>query len=119
MIRNSVYFFALLAAFAVAGFWPTYLSRVTSIPELHVHLPGAVVALWVLLLLRQAFLIRSGRRAVHRFVGKISYVLAPLSVVSTLWLVYLRLREASPDIPVDRSYFFYVQVSLLAWFVLA
>lgn len=83
------------------------------------HLRGAVTALWVLLLITQAFLIRSGRRAVHRFVGKISYVLAPLSVVSTLSRVHLRLREASPDVPVDPLYFLYAQVSLLAWFVLA
>jgi hypothetical protein len=119
MIRNSVYFFTLLALFAIAAFWPSYLSRATSIPEVRVHLHGAVMALWVAMLITQAFLIRNGARPTHRLIGKASYVLAPLIVLSTLALAHLRLHEAGDDPPVDLLYFVYVQLAMLSLFVLA
>jgi len=119
MIRNSVYFFTMLALFAIAAFWPSYLSRATSIPEVRVHLHGAVMALWVAMLITQAFLIRNGARPTHRLIGKASYVLAPLIVLSTLALAHLRLHEAGDDPPVDLLYFVYVQLAMLSLFVLA
>jgi len=119
MIRNSVYFFTLLALFAIAAFWPSYLSRATSIPEVRVHLHGAVMALWVAMLITQAFLIRNGARPTHRLIGKASYVLAPLIVLSTLALAHLRMHEAGDDPPVDLLYFVYVQLAMLSLFVLA
>src|SRR5262249_2561499 len=119
MIRNSVYFFTLLALFAIAAFWPSYLSRATSIPEVRVHLHGAVMALWVAMLITQAFLIRNGARPTHRLIGKASYVLAPLIVLSTLALAHLRLHEAGDEPPVDLLYFVYVQLAMLSLFVLA
>jgi len=119
MIRNSVYFFTLLALFAIAAFWPSYLSRATSIPEVRVHLHGAVMALWDAMLITQAFLIRNGARPTHRLIGKASYVLAPLIVLSTLALAHLRLHEAGDDPPVDLLYFVYVQLAMLSLFVLA
>jgi len=115
MIRNSVYFFTLLALFAIAAFWPSYLSRATSIPEVRVHLHGAVMALWVAMLITQAFLIRNGARPTHRLIGKAS----PLIVLSTLALAHLRLHEAGDDPPVDLLYFVYVQLAMLSLFVLA
>jgi len=109
----------LLALFAIAAFWPSYLSRATSIPEVRVHLHGAVMALWVAMLITQAFLIRNGARPTHRLIGKASYVLAPLIVLSTLALAHLRLHEAGDDPPVDLLYFVYVQLAMLSLFVLA
>ena len=44
MIRYSVFFFATLALFAVAGFWPSYVSRMSEEKNIHVHFHGLVMA---------------------------------------------------------------------------
>src|SRR5215475_5735242 len=105
ILRNSVYFFAALALFAVAAFWPTYLSRIGAVTEGHVHAHGAVMASWLAMLVAQAFLIRSNRRPIHKLLGKASYVLAPLVVLSTLSLAHMRLAEAGNAPSVDLLYF--------------
>lgn len=118
MYRNAVFFFVLLALFAVAGFWPSYLSRVGEVRELRVHYHGIATALWILLLIVQAYLMRSGRRAMHRGVGRISYVLAPLVVFSILTLAHVRLRDAGASPSEDLLYFFYLQLVLAVLFAL-
>ena len=118
ILRNSVYFFAALAVFAIAAFWPSYLSRISAVTEGHVHAHGAVMASWLAMLIAQAFLIRSNRRPMHRLLGKASYVLAPLVVLSTLSLAHMRLAEAGQAPSVDLLYFLYVQFSLLGLFLL-
>lgn len=45
------------------------------------HLHGMIMMGWILMLLVQPILIRTGRTALHRRVGKLSYILAPLVVV--------------------------------------
>jgi len=119
MTRNSFYFFALLALFAIPAFWPSYLSRIGAEPQIRVHLHGAVMAAWLLLLIAQAFLIRSGRRTVHRALGKVSYVLAPLIVLAMLTLGHYRIQESKGELPADFLYFFYVQWALLSLFVIS
>lgn len=122
MVRNSVFFFAALAIFAIAGFWPSYFARVSEEKNFHVHLHGAAMSLWVLLLISQAFLIRSGTRQLrqlHRLAGKISYVLVPVIIFSTLSLSHFRVQESGTDLRPDLLYFLYIQLALLVVFVLA
>jgi hypothetical protein len=119
MIRNGVFLFSVLALFAIAGFWPSYVSRVSEEKNLHVHLHGLVMALWLLLLISQAFFIRSDRRALHRLAGKVSYILVPLIVLSTLSLSHFRVQENAKELPTELLYFLYIQLSLLVVFVVA
>lgn len=55
--------------------------------SLHIshHVHGIAMLLWVLLLMMQSWLIRSGRRTGHRFLGRSSLILAPVIVGSGLW----------------------------------
>ena len=46
------------------AFWPSYFSRLGSQPSFHPHAHGLTMTLWVALLVGQAWLIRSGNRAV-------------------------------------------------------
>jgi hypothetical protein len=119
VIRNSVYFFAALGLFAVAGFWPSYVSRVHQETNLHVHLHGVAMALWCLMLITQGYLIRSDYRPAHRLVGIFSLILVPLIVFSTLSLAHFRVQAAGKEPSTELLYFLYVQLSLLAVFVLA
>ncbi len=117
MIRNSVYFFVALGLFAIAGFWPSYFSRAHQAANLRVYLHDFVMGLWCVMLIAQAYLIRTDHRALHHLLGKFSYVLAPVIVVATLSFMHFRLREAGNAPPAELLYFLYVQLSLLLLFV--
>ena len=74
---------ALLIAAVFLGFAPTYYLRPASAtpipPYLHVH--GAAMTTWFLLLLAQSVLIATGRRAIHRKTGVAGVVVAVIIVV--------------------------------------
>lgn len=81
--RNAYLYLSLLALTVLVGFWPSYFSTLSTISTgPHVH--GLLMLLWIVLLISQAFLIRSENRSLHRALGKTSYVLAPVIVWSGL-----------------------------------
>lgn len=93
IFRNSVFFFVLLFLSAVWGFWMTYFTgRIRPIFG-YDHFHGIAMFGWILMLIIQSTLIRSGRRDIHRQVGKFSYVLAPWIFVSTILLANHRLND--------------------------
>ena len=114
--RNAAPYFALLVVLAVPAFWPSYLHPEKVEADFHVHLHGVAMLLWSALLIAQPGLIRAGKWKLHRELGKASYGLAPLVVVSTLLLAHYRLTQAYPP---EQLYFLYVQLGLLALFALA
>lgn len=87
LYRNAVYWFCLLFAVSVLGFWRSYFSRLGS-DEVHIthHAHSAVMLLWVALLITQSWLIRTRRNPMHRTIGKVSFVLAPLIVLTAVWV---------------------------------
>lgn len=116
MHRTSVYYFAGLLLLAIAGFWPSYFFPARRESDWHIHLHGMVMFAWVLLLLAQSGLIAARRHPIHRQLGKVSFALAPLVVVSTVLLAAFRLRQ---QINADLLYFLYVQLWLLAAFAVS
>ena len=118
MQRSAVWWMGLLLLATLPAFWPTYfMAPPYQADFLHVHLHGAAMFAWMVLLVAQAGLIRAGKRPLHRALGKVSYALVPVIVASTLLLAHYRLRQGTPD--AELLYFFYVQVALLAAFVFA
>jgi hypothetical protein len=88
--RWSPRFFVIFLVFTVWAFWPSYFARLFEQPSLWHHAHGIVLALWLAMLVMQAQLIRTQRRAVHRQLGKASYVLAPAVVLVTTVFVHQR-----------------------------
>lgn len=117
IFRRSAVYLALLLPFVVAGFWPTYFSRVMLETSVRVHIHGLAMSLWYLLLVTQAFLIRVNRRPLHRKLGRFSYALVPVIALSTLTMAHHRLQESGLNS--ETLFFFYVQLSLLAYFLIA
>jgi hypothetical protein len=76
--RHSTFFFVLVLLCALVAFWPGYLSQILDEPAAVVHIHGALMSLWLGLLISQAYLIRTNRREIHRQLGKLSYLLAPV-----------------------------------------
>jgi hypothetical protein len=97
--RHSSRFFVVFLALTVWAFWPSYFSRLFEQPTLLHHAHGIVLALWLVLLVVQAQLVRTQRRSVHRQLGKLSYVLAPAVVIVTTAFVHQRMAPTLAGFP--------------------
>jgi hypothetical protein len=86
LYRNAFYWFIALLAVLVIGFWPSYFSRLTEPMHVTVHLHAIVMLAWVLLLIAQSWLIRNRKLSNHRALGKVSFVIAPLVVITGIWV---------------------------------
>jgi uncharacterized membrane protein len=117
IFRNSVFFLVLIPVFAVWGFWVTYFTRPPETYYFWEHIHGVAMFGWCIVLVSQSFLIRIKRRSLHRMLGQISWVLAPLVVVSTFFLANFKLNFR--QLNDEGLYVFGLQVfivSLFAWF---
>jgi hypothetical protein len=90
LYRTSARFFALFLVCLVVAFWPSYFARLFDQPSWRFHAHGVALTLWAVMLVTQAQLIRTGRRELHRALGKASYVLAPALVGITTSFVHYR-----------------------------
>lgn len=117
--RNSAFFFGSFFIFAVWAFWPSYFSRLSAQPDYRFHAHGIAMTLWCALLIGQALLIRTNRRAIHRQLGKLSYVIAPLLVITTVTFVHLRVAgplRGYPELPNAGLYFLALTLNSLVVF---
>lgn len=78
------YFMLLLIPLIFAGFYKSYFQSFPFAKNIHVfeHLHAFIASVWVLMLIVQPFLILNNKRALHRRVGKLSYIVFPLLIVS-------------------------------------
>jgi hypothetical protein len=118
-LRNSGYFFLALLAAATAAFWPRYLSRPPGEIDAYTHVHAAAMATWCGLLVAQPFLIRAGRRPLHRLLGKLSYGLVPVLVVDSLLLAHSRFRAMDDATFRSEARNLYLPLSALLLFCLA
>jgi hypothetical protein len=100
----------LLLGVAVFGFWKPYFGHLTAAQGL-AHLHAAAMLTWIAMLMVQPMLIRARRLAWHRRVGKASYLVVPLIVVSALCLAQLRIREAPPQMLALQQVILYLGMS--------
>jgi hypothetical protein len=73
------------------GFWPSYFSRFfngTLDYSGYFHFHAVIVLLWMAVLITQPFLIRNKKFAIHRIIGKSTYLLFPLIIVSVVLLTH-------------------------------
>ncbi|GAA4467666.1 hypothetical protein GCM10023189_51730 [Nibrella saemangeumensis] len=87
---NSGYWFLALIVLVAAGFYTTYLSKITETQPAVVHFHFVLMALWIAMLITQPFLIKYKKLSLHRMVGRLSYGVVPLTLLSG----FLMLRYA-------------------------
>lgn len=100
----------LLLAVAVLGFWKPYFSRLGAAQGL-AHLHVLMMLAWIGLLVAQPMLIRARQLAWHRRLGKASYVVVPLMVVTALLLAQMRLRSAPSEMLPFQQFILYLGLS--------
>ena len=85
--RNIGYLLLLLPLVVIAGFWIPYFSEIPRFERsitTAVHVHALLLFAWVALLVIQPLAIRSSSIALHRILGKVSYFLMPLVVISAI-----------------------------------
>jgi len=79
------YYLLVLIPLIFAAFYKSYLSKFPDFEvsfDQSVHVHAFLASLWVLMLIVQPFLIVNKKLAWHRVVGKLSYVVFPLLILS-------------------------------------
>lgn len=82
---NLAYWLMLFIPLSIAAFYFTYFNQMQSSPSL-IHFHFALMASWLGTVIVQPFLIHHKKITLHRKLGKLSYFLVPLLILST-WLV--------------------------------
>jgi len=88
MYKHAVYYFIALLAVLVIGFWPSYYSRLFDDISFGQHFHGITMTLWVVLLINQAWLMKTGNRKLHKTTGKLAFVLGPLVIVAAFYVAF-------------------------------
>lgn len=85
-----------LLLLALAGFWPSYVSHIGMADAL-THLHAGLMLAWFGMLFAQPWLVRTRRLALHRQLGKVSYVLVPALVLTCVALSQVRMAAVQPQ----------------------
>ncbi|GAB2600390.1 hypothetical protein [Spirosoma areae] len=99
--RPSSYLFIAVLLMVFVGFYKTYFGLfphfdgITAV--LHVH--AVTLLVWMGILIMQPFLIRGKKLELHRLIGKLSYVVMPLVVLTTGWIMRLAFIRNTPVAP--------------------
>jgi len=94
-------FFIFILALLTWGFYKTYIIFFPSFTGFNnvQHFHGAMMMVWMVFLIVQPLLIRSGKLAIHRAIGKLSYVVAPLLIVSIFLVSRMVYQRPEPGVP--------------------
>ena len=89
--RKLAYLLLLILPLVAIGFYPSYFGKFPVFNEYIdslVHLHFFVSVLWIVLIIAQPFLILKKKYKWHRFIGRSSYVIFPLWVLSFCVMIY-------------------------------
>ena len=95
---NLGYWFLLLILLVLAGFYTSYFSVFFQPKPPIIHIHFTLMALWIAMLIVQPFLIKYKKPAIHKMLGKISYVLVPLVLFSGFLMIRLSYYRFSDDL---------------------
>jgi hypothetical protein len=96
--------FTLFFAFAIWAFWTSYYKTLFDDHPPAIRMHGTAMTLWCVLLIGQALLIRLRKNRIHRFTGKLSYVLVPF----ILWSGAHLARQTITQSPAGSDSYYYM-----------
>jgi hypothetical protein len=92
LYRHAYVYFSIALLVAVVGFFPSYFSRLRTTDAVH-HFHGVLASMWMFGLITQSWLMSQGKTALHRTLGKLSLLIAPLFILSGLLVVHVMLSS--------------------------
>lgn len=97
--NTSGFYFIGLLCISILGFWKSYFSKFfdgTLDYSGYFHFHAVMMLLWTFMLIAQPILIRKKKLAIHRLVGKASYAVMPVLLISVLLILNTTLK-AQPE----------------------
>jgi hypothetical protein len=88
IFRTAPLLYATLFALTLVAFWPSYIAVAPSTLSSYHHLHAATSTAWLVLLIVQPILALSGRIDIHRALGRTSYILMPLVLLTFIGLAH-------------------------------
>lgn len=95
LYQKSVFWLVFFFASALLAFWSSYYSILGRPMSFYVHFHGIFMTAWCLMLIGQAFLIRAKKYRIHTWMGKASYLIFPVLILSTILLIHATIRQDS------------------------
>lgn len=98
--KNLGFFLILLIPLTLLGFYKTYFNQIPVFEDninTFIHLHAIIASIWILMLIIQPLFIRNGKNKWHRQVGKMSYLIFPLLILS---FIPQMIRISNSDMPV-------------------
>lgn len=117
IFRTSYIYFIVFFLLIVLAFWLSYFVSITDQENYRMHTHGVTLIIWFMLLVVQPYLIRTKRYKLHRSIGKLSYVIVPLLIFTTLDLLQYRLHK-SPILGTSEFFFIALVVNALLAFII-
>ncbi|MDR9418311.1 hypothetical protein [Gracilimonas sp.] len=100
-----------LLLLSIVAFWQSYYLLFFE-SSFYVHFHAFTAIFWFALLIVQPYLIKKRLLDLHRTLGKISYSIAGLVIISILLLAHNKISTASESLFSLRTYVLYLQLSL-------
>lgn len=114
LFPNTTFFLLLLLPFVFFGFRPGYWVKLPGNFDTIIHVHTSLMMAWVLMGIVQPYLILKKKVKWHRVVGKVSYMLMPLLLVSGYFLLkhryYRMLDRINGDVAAGKVQFTTEQV---------
>jgi hypothetical protein len=94
-------FFVFIVLLLTWGFYKTYLVYFPSFTGFTIvhHFHGAMMMTWMIMLIVQPLFIRYKKISVHRFIGKLSFLVAPVVVISIFLAARSGFLRPEPPLP--------------------
>ena len=118
LYQKSYLYFIVFFLFMLWGFWFTYFTKILNQENYRMHLHGAALILWCLMLIVQPYLIQTKKVKTHKKIGKLSYLLVPLLLFSTIDLLKYRLHGKVELSNSDNFFIALVLNALVTFFIL-
>jgi hypothetical protein len=117
LYQRSYLYFIVFFLFMLAAFWLTYFTKLLSQDNYRLHTHGITLILWCSMLIVQPYLIRTNQYALHKTIGKFSYLLVPLMIFTTIDLLHHRLH-INPSLGTMDFFFVALVINALIAFII-
>lgn len=121
LFQRSHWYFLFYLLLALFVFLPGYMFSYDLFEFKGVHLHAVTMTLWCMMLIGQPLLIKFKKREYHAFLGKVSYLLVPLMVFSSLWFAHFAANRSDilnpsglvyTTLPISINFFFLMVYAL-------
>jgi uncharacterized membrane protein len=116
LYTQSAFAFMVFFGLAVWAFWTSYYGKLNEDMTWAIRFHGMTMTAWCLMLIGQALLIRLKKNRLHRLIGKLSYGIVPLIVLSGAHLAHITVSDMEKGSPV---YYYFIALMFNSLIVFA